>query len=332
MSQQNGSKVTIANILSVVCLLVLGVLICFGELFMTEGNVGTSLLWSLGFVIIAAALVFGASSLKNSRKDASLMLGIQIVLLILYVAAAAFMFRPISHFVNIQFNKSDYQNTANEDIDQVEQLFWEYERYETEAITRTRTGLSTAISGIPCEMPVLTFMESQAIRVGSSESEEKFVELQREILLTGNGGGSYQSYEAYKNENKLKIDEWKNVVRNWNLMTITMLPKKMKAETLGPAGIIRWLEDRSAMASLPVISSTDGSCDIEEENQVIELSLPSFELAEALSTPQGFNWIACVICVILNLLVLLTYFSTTREHGFSYSSKKKNTSTGGQVL
>ena len=114
--QKESSGVSIANIITIIGLIAFGVVTYLGQLYLNDGDITSSILWAIGFAIIAGALSFGAAALKGRKIDAKLMIIVQIVILIIYIGFAFLSSRATLKFFDVQGDKATLAAVASEDI------------------------------------------------------------------------------------------------------------------------------------------------------------------------------------------------------------------------
>ena len=309
--QQNSEKITIANMVSVVGVVLLLVFTYIGYSYMSGGEIGFDILVSAGITGFTVFLLWFLIKAKSAENNLVKWKIAEFTVLAVYVifSLSTAVFGGIMHFFVVNGNKDAIKNYAVSDLDKIEQLFNDYDTFESNALAVTATGLRNATA--PRQVwhdDLRTFMNENHI-AHDIESANNFVNLQREDLI----GFEYESmYEEFQH----KKSEIINAVDTWSAITIPS-----KANLIGK--LAKAAEERltelSQNAKLPVITQ-DASIrkyvigDYQKETFAIAGGIENLEFVEALKTAEGFSVAALLIVLLIHTLVLFNYIAAFRTH------------------
>lgn len=312
MKQSNNSRIAIKDILSVIGLAAFALLTYLGQLYINGGNQSPSILWTVVFTVIAAALVFGAAFIKGSKIDAKLMLIVQIVMLIIYVAFAALTSKGILKFFHVQAEKEHLTQFAQQDLNAIDSLFSNYLNAETDFINKTKTGYILALeSGTQCSMEVTQTMNRLGV---TAERLDIVIEEQRKHVK--------DDFVIKKNEitNEF-IKPCKQAIATWSYFDVPLLTQKLNRTSANVLATVNYYTDR---ATLPVIEKVDGICQLKEEKQLFIQTAPALHFGEEVSKEPTITPIAIIVLILVHVLILFTYIMKPAEvvyHGGSGSNK-----------
>lgn len=143
---KNG-KVTIANIIAIVGVVLLMVFTFIGHSFMSGGELGMDIVVSVAITAFIAFLVWFMIKAKGAENELAKWKKLEIATLVVYVVVAIplSLYGGIMQFFIVNDNKERVKECAKDDLDRIDQMFLDYKEFEEQAIGRTSDGLSNAI-------------------------------------------------------------------------------------------------------------------------------------------------------------------------------------------
>lgn len=313
--KQNSSRITIANIVAMVGIVLLLVFSFIGHSYLSGGELGWDVMISVGITAFTAFLLWFLIKAKGAENQLDKWKIIEYVTLGVYIlfAIPASLFGGVMHFFVVNDNKDDIKKYAKADIQKIEQLISDYEDFEDEAITKTVTGLGNAV-GINqrIDISLNQFMEAERIE-RKKESVENFNSIQRGKLISG-------SFTAYHEKVKQQELEILNVVDGWSIMQI---PSKARMIEELAISVENELTKKSHDARLPVIEYSNGKYTIKETNQCRDFYISggtdSFQFKNALQTTTGFSVTAILVVFFIHFLILFNYIVAYRTSSLGIS-------------
>lgn len=295
--REKSSGVSFANFVAVIGLVLFGVFTYFGQMFLSSGQLGVSLLWAVGFTVVAASLLVFMIRAKGADNNFGLWRTVEYITLGVYLLFAALTFRAPVLFVGLMTDRSEAQRAGLDDIERIEGLYADYEEFESNALTTTNTGLLAAVNN-PSNTAQLKAFCAQKQIADSETSVNSYCQAQRRLLLG-------DVYEGNKANTEKELAAYRSIIQGWNVFSMPLVDRKL-AE-LGEK-VAAELTEVSAQAALPVV--TGGY--IEKENQKKMFEAPRVELADKLQGGTGnvFAWIGLVL---IHLLILFNYIAAGRS-------------------
>lgn len=299
---KSSNTVGFANVMAIVGLMLFGALTYFGQMFLSGGEIGLSLLWAIGFTAIGIFLLVFMISAKGKDNNFSLWRTIEFSTLGLYIVFAALTFRGPVYFIAVMADKNSIQTAGKGDLKMMESLFENYEEMESDAINNTHTGLISTVGNPNLSDEVRSFMNGKAI-YPTEESVANFCDAQRDLLLGAN-------YKHTKADYKARLDEWRAYIEGWNIFRLPFVGPQMEEAS---EALAEELTALSAKGALPVVKRYGQACVIAEQTQKYTFDAPSMQLASRLKQTGIGNPLAWVGLVIIHALVLFNYFMARRS-------------------
>ena len=326
-NKQKTGRITIANIIAIVGLVLLLVFSFIGHSYMRGGELGWDIVISVAITAFTAFLLWFLIKAKGAENQLDKWRKIEYATLAVYVVFAipASLMGGIMHFFVVNDNKENIKAYAKADLTKIDKMFNEYKEFESEAISRTGTGLRNATGpGQICDASLNKFMEENRIS-HTRESANNFEMIQRNALV---GAGFESFYNAFRQEET----EIENAVNSWSIIQIP-LKAKMISDLAESAQ--KELNRLSKNAKLPIVTYDSGSRSYTlGENQAqkfeIEDSVESFEFKKALQSASGFSAIAIIVVLLIHVLILFNYFVAYRTSTLGIS--KHSEEDGGTIL
>lgn len=316
---KNG-KVTIANIIAIVGVVLLMVFTFIGHSFMSGGELGMDIVVSVAITAFIAFLVWFMIKAKGAENELAKWKKLEIATLVVYVVVAIplSLYGGIMQFFIVNDNKERVKECAKDDLDRIDQMFLDYKEFEEQAIGRTSDGLSNAIKEGRRNDDLKEFMKTNHISV-SEEGVSAFKDLQMRLLV---GSGYERLYTSFK-EQRVKIEQ---SIDSWSMMQI---PTKAKQIPALAESAQQELNTLSNGAKLSVINNESGLYKI-KEYQVKRFETAPLELKEAMQGTGGFSVKALLFVLLIHILILFNYVVAYRTSTLSINKRGRN--DNGRIL
>lgn len=327
-NKNNSGKLTKANIISIVGLVLLFSFTFLGHSFKSGGEMGWDILVSVAITGLAAFALWFLVKAKGAENQLERWRIIEISTLVAYVVVVI----PLSfcggvtNFFAANADKDSYKVKAHNDIAKIDSVFSQYEKFEKNAVEQTGNGLGNSVSmGMSRSSELVTYMEHNSIKP-TRTSVDNFVEIQ-------NGNVLGTQYEQYYNQYKAERDAIINTIDSWNVIQIPSQAKLIEDLAVQTS---KWLTERSASAKLPFVRPDPMShaFTIIESNQAkqyqVEGGIENLEFRKAIMSAGGMNISSILFLIIVHVLILLNYFVAYRT--FTLGLTKNPNNDGGITL
>lgn len=325
-NENNSGKLTKANIISIVGLVLLFSFTFLGHSFKSGGEMGWDILVAVSITGLAAFALWFLVKAKGAENQLEKWRIIELSTLVAYVIVVI----PLSfcggvtNFFAANADKDSYKAKAHNDIAKIDSVFSQYENFEKDALEKTLTGLGNSVSmGMSRSSELVTYMEHNSIKP-TRTSVENFVEIQK-----GNVLGT--QYEQYNKQYKAERDAIINTIDSWNVIQIPSQAKLIEDLAVQTS---KWLTERSASAKLPLVENKSQAFTIIESNQVkqyqVEGGIENLEFRKAIMSAGGMNITSILFLIIVHVLILLNYFVAYRT--FTLGLSKNPNNDGGVTL
>lgn len=320
-NKQKSGKVTIANVIAIVGLVLLFVFSFIGHSYMSGGELGWDIIISASITFLTAFLLWFMIKAKGAENELDKWRKLEYATLVVYIAIAipASIFGGIMHFFVVNDKKEEIKTCAEHDLGKIDQMFNEYRDFEEKAISQTRIGLDAVFSTNDIRSSELnTFLNKH--NISNATSVESFEKLQRQSLL-GTG------FNAFYDEFEKEINNVRDIIGGW---AVIQIPSQAKAIDDLAQHAESQLTELSQKANLPIIVNNE----IEEENQSKEFKvnggIESFEFKKAITETEGFSITAILVVLLIHLLILFNYIVARRTHVLGISKHREE--DGGIIL
>lgn len=302
---KKSSRISFINIIALLGYALAAFGVFMGALLTTGGSIGGALAIALGSVVVLALIMRGACYAKSADTDLSRWKKVEIVLAVLFWAAAVYPSFYISHFVKVLGDGERLHALAADDAGKISRLFSDYELFENNALSITRVGLETAISQ-PVDQPLGTYMQSSSI--ASAEDIDTWMNTQRGLLLGNNGVDGF-SYISFRENVDSVVNSWLSSVNASDVMFMAMHGDDLSL--LAPEVADR-LTLTSSQAKLPGVEFVNGVYSASPLEQKISLEAPEMEFTDSVRTLDG-SVAGYLAALLIMILIFLNYIMTRRS-------------------
>lgn len=326
-ANQKTEKLTIANIIAIVGVVLLMAFSYMGHSYMSGGELGWDILISVLISSFVSFLLWFLIKAKGAENNIDNWKKAEFAALAVYVVFAipASLFGGIMQFFVVNDNKEAIKQFAEDDLKKIDSLFSEYTTYESRAIATTGAGLQNATrTDQICDENLNNFMSQNNIS-HNNESAKNFERLKTEALI-GTG------FNSYHNKYKDKRAEIKNAVSSWSIIQI---PSKAKLIEELAKSAENELSRLSKKVKLPNITydSDDGRYTIRGyqcKNFSVSEGSDSFQFKKALKETSGISFTALLVVLLIHFMILFNYLVAYRTSSIGVS--KSTEEDGGRIL
>lgn len=325
-NKQKNGRITIANLIAIVGIVLLLVFSFIGHSYLSGGELGWDIIISVGITSFTAFLLWFMIKAKGAENQLDMWKRIEYITLGVYIVFAipASLFGGIMHFFVVNDNKDNIKSYAKADIEKINNLIIEYKEFESQAISITGTGLRN-VSGLNqrADISLNQFMKDNRIE-RTRTSADNFEMIQRNNLVGAN-------FEAYYSSIKKQEQEILSAINSWSVLQI---PSKSRMIEELAIAVEKELTKKSNEAKLPKIEYKNGAYTISAMNQSktfeINGGVNSFRFKYELQNASGFSPMAIIVVLLIHFLILFNYIVAYRTSTLGIS--KKSEEDGGRIL
>lgn len=325
-NKQKTGRITIANIIAIVGLVLLLVFSFIGHSYLSGGELGWDIVISVGITAFTGFLLWFLIKAKGAENQLDKWRKIEYATLAIYIVFAipASLMGGIMHFFVVNDNKATIKSYAQADVKKINDLILEYKEFESQAITKTGTGLRNVTGpNQRGDIELNQFMEENHIE-HNRNSANNFETIQRNNLIGAN-------FETYSTNIRQQQQDFLNVVNGWSVMQI---PSKTKMIEELAISVEKELTRKSNEAKLPKIEYQNGVYTITQSNQCrdfkINGGIENFQFKHELQTKSGFSFTALFVVILIHILILFNYIVAYRTNIMEVGKCKEE--DGGKLL
>ena len=138
------SKISLADVLTMVTAMAFGFVCFLGMNFLTLGNIYKSIKWGVFISITLAGTAYGAKLLKVTNHNFKTYFVMEVISLILFTSLTVYYsFSYFPHYYCVSDRKAEIQNDIKANIEQAIRMFPKYESYVETRIRNFRGYLET---------------------------------------------------------------------------------------------------------------------------------------------------------------------------------------------
>lgn len=315
-NKQSSGRITIANIIAIVGIVLLLVFSFIGHSYMSGGELGWDIVISVAITAFTAFLLWFLIKAKGAENNINKWKKAEYAALAVYIVFAipASLFGGIMHFFVVNDQKEDIKQYAKNDLNIIDQMFSEYKNFETEALAVTGTGLYNAKgSGQLCDESLTSFMQENSI--STRENAKIFEQIQRNKLI---GEGFELYYKSFRNSR----NEIEDAVSNWSNMQI---PSKAKQIEDLASSASKYLTKLSNEAKLPVIENSGSSYTIKGyQSKTFHIDSENFMFKTKLVDASGISITALFVVLLIHFLIMFNYVVAYRTNKIEVGRNSQN--------
>lgn len=320
--KQQAGRITIANIIAIVGIVLLLVFSFLGRSYMSGGELGFDIVIAVAITGFTAFLLWFLIKAKGAENNIDKWKKAELAALVIYIVFAipASLFGGIMHFFVVNDQKNEIKKYAEADLNIIDQMFTDYKNFETEALAITGTGLSNAKgTGQLCDETLNSFMQERSI--STRESAKNYEQIQRNKLIGEGFESYYKSFRSTRNEIEAAVSSW----------SVMQIPFKAKQIEELATSASKHLTNLSNEAKLPVIENSGSRFTI-TGYQIKDFSVDTenFMFKKKLVDASGFSITALIVVLLIHLLILFNYIVAYRTDKIAVG--KYSQSDGGRVL
>lgn len=210
---KSSGNLGVADIITFISILVLGVLVFFGMNFMTLGDKVPSIIVAILTVVLMTVFVFLAAFAKAQDRNQDTWKKIEYVMLGLYVLVLVPSYFFSAKFFDIQFDKENIKQQVQADTDDLNKMFADYNRKSESRANAYQIDLEALLKSNEGKKQIADMLELSDISTVNLESVNQIVASFSKQLK----GRDFQTLESEKNELVKSSDLNFN---NWNILLI----------------------------------------------------------------------------------------------------------------
>lgn len=338
MKEKKSGKITLANIIAILGLVLLLVCLWLGQALKSGELGGITVLIAVGITIGTALLLWLMIKAKGADTNTSKWKIVEFSTLIVYLALAVLTAPIALHFFSVLSNKDKLQESAQSDIDNIQKAIDDFKMQEKKNLDKTCLGLMNVFDAKQnAETPddgVIEFIKKENIASNFKEFNDKHINNWKKnkeseienIDLTGLSskdldGVEVGEYGAGWNET---ISNCKNAIRNWQLLKIpsTIGSIQTLADEVGQT-----LTAFSNNAPFPEISNESGKYRVfDRKGDTCETKSKVQDVIKDLSP---YSVIGICAIVLIHLFILFNYLMAHRSRRLN---KRQSENDGGIIL
>lgn len=308
MSKKKNSKVTIANIVTILGLVALTFFVFCGQALQNfENNMGTNVIAALAFVLLALFVLWLAVHAKSVENNFRPWRIVETFALLLFFAVSFFTGTKMMKFFVINENMVTLKETASNDISQLSSLIKNFKKNEKERLEINLQGYETAAAGYQqMTREVEDYVKKINYECGGEDYFSK--KMMRKIENIADVPDGAKSYNKTWDK---EISELEEVIANWNLLK---LPDAVKRLEVLSEEVNQKLTSYSENYDFKIIETNLSDeltiTDSPKNEYEYEVEFP----AQVRST-SGFSITGLLVIILIDILVLASYI-------FAYRSRK----------
>lgn len=285
------------------------------QLHSSDGTPGAAIIGAIALVAGLGFLLMMSIKAKKADNHPDKWRYVEWVCLALYVVVAGLFATPFQRFFYMTTEKSDLQAMAREEVQAIQEMYQRYEhqqkKYLTDAVEQLKNYNDSKQISMTYNNELAEYVKGVGTNVDSWESKAA-------------------SVVGLKPDAELK--EISNEIEVWNIMNLSSLAlrleRKDKDAWTSMETKIREFGEKNKL--IPVIGGGGVQPYYFDGYAKFDLGTPPQpKFAQALRASNGYTVLGWIVYVVLNLLVLLNYLSTSRS---SYVGPTSGGRTGGADL
>lgn len=323
-SNKSSGRITVANIIAIVGLVLLAVFSFLGMTFKSGGEMGWAVVIAMAVTAVTAFLLWFLIKAKGVENELEKWRKIEYATLATYIVVAILttIFGGVMHFFVINGNKEQMRQYAKEDLEAIESHFTDYENFWEDAIEKTKNGYELGKSHLRSvsDPALIEFIEETPDIETYKKGKER--KLFKEGIV-GTTVDETQLYNLFKSDQTAILSD----LESWSVFKVSSDAKKIAdyAEKVPEA-----LNQLSAGADIKEIDE-DGNKVIGQYSKEFSGTdlLESLKFKKGLQT-IGFSLMGLAIALLIHFLILFNYIVAYRT--YNNSIKKNAMDDGGQIL
>jgi hypothetical protein len=217
----NQTKLSLADLLTVLGAAVFG-FFCFLSLnFLSLGETVPSVVWAAVLALILGGLALGAKLLKRTSQNFKTCIIWEWVLLFLFAVVAIFALFPFSHYFAVSEQKDEIQEKVTANITQAESMFADYENYANNRLNIYESKLKSITAGKSVNPTEYSNYGFVAGTDDNTQVENKMFTLRAQLYPS--------NYEEMKQVDTDWLASSKATVANWKPIGIVMVMNEVES-------------------------------------------------------------------------------------------------------
>ena len=341
MRNEKSGKVTLANIITILGLVLLLVCLWLGKALKSGELGGISALIAVGITIATALVLWVMIKAKGAETDTSKWKIVEFSTLALYIALAVLTAPIALHFFSVLSNKDKLQKDAQSDIAAIQQAIEDFKKKEQDQLNATCQGLENVLSNKENgkndpKQDVITFIEDEVGANYKNNFGKVFIEEWKKkwkndieiIDLSGMTKKDLDGVEptAYDKTWSDRIASCKNTIRNWQLLKIPSAVGNIQSLSEEVDNVLNTFSKNAPYS--PIFYDSKANIYTIGKHKANKYPIKN-ELQDAIKNLSPYTVIGIAAMVLIHLLVLFNYFMAYRTHR---QEKRRSENDGGIIL
>jgi hypothetical protein len=319
MSKQKSDSVSIANILSILGIVLFGVLLYLALSLKGTLSLGVCILFSVGAMIVLALLSWFSIKAKRAENNFQAWRIIEISTVAveaIFAIVVAWIF--IMPFFYVLGNQDEYKGQAKADLEKCQEVVADFEQFETSSLQVTLSHMENAVK------------EAKSTGAYKWDSITNFMK-NHNVTIDTNGLDNFSSDWSKKIERRAnkwndKIHESKAIIDAWSLMRLSSAVSNIRnLEEKMPKD----LNNFSATAPFKTFEQNSNGMWLQEDDMNLYETSLKLTFADSIQEASGFSILGLVAIVIVLFLLLFNYMMAPRSKTLDVTGDDNG---GGTVL
>lgn len=325
MANKKNNGISIANIIALIGLAIIGVGTFFGGLFHSkDGKPGIAILWAVVLVGILVFLLYMSIKAKKAEDELNKWKFVEYGSLVAYILVAVFSSSCFNNFFYIIEKKDEMKEDARMEIKEIQLLYTNYEHWQKARLDEATEQIKNykASHQNTYDKKLRGFVNDVV-----GQDVDKWREKAEKIVKVPDKSYNY-------------LKDLSSRVESWNLFDLPSLANDLEQlDHNAWTNLDKHITNYGTKNQLiPVIGggiSTVGNYTNYYWDEYAKFDLGEYatpQFAPKLRKANGFTVLGIVFYIIAHLLVLLNYVATTRTYYVAPNSGGGKNATGGAEL
>lgn len=342
--KKNSDRITIANIISMIGIVLLLVFTYLGGIYTNRGSMGTSIVIAIAVTAFNGLLLWFMCKAKGAENYLQKWIIAEVAVVVVYIISAigTTMFCGIPQFFAVNANSDDITNYARNDVAKIDSLFSSFESFENASLGSYKEGLKNAKQD-----GINKFTDSLKNHLGrhrfldnlTNERIDAEIDARKNAVIMGK---TYQKLKIKKDKLVGEINS--SIIDSWNIMTIPTVTNNI-FEFADEAE--QTLTELSQEGDLAEITKTEHSI-YNRRGRIIGKShkwdivsyytsefkitggKESLLLHNCINGTHGFSIVGVIVAVLIHIIIMFNYIVVHRTRTLSIGKFEKE--DGGIIL
>lgn len=308
MGKNKEKSITIANVIAIIGLALLGVFTFLGHSFLSGGELAFDVLTAVILIAISVAFLMFLIKARKAENDLDKWWKFEMATLVAFVIFALFTGYQfgLGHFFEVNTNKEEIKEVAENDLKNIHNVFSEYHEFESDAISKSCNGLYNSVYSTSSRSEDLEkFMADERFEPTRDGVDAYRRRVERELLGSG--------YRTFLAKDSVELSNIEQVIQSWSMINLPFQANKMEKVA---DNICRNLNERSESVNLPLINKNGWNrytiTGYQSKKFELQGGSESLKFKSALKETGNIGATAWFAIILINLLILFPYVTAKR--------------------